>query len=86
MSKRILAVNWSKADPEQQKRIIKLCEEILSNTYWARLRKYRNEEVIYFTSSIEREIYATVDTVIQSKVVEIPVTYRLKYTKEKWLA
>lgn len=86
MSKRILAVNWSKADREQQKRFIELFEEILSNTYWARLRKYRNEEVIYFTSTIEREIYATVDTVIQSKVVEIPVTYRLKYTKGKWLA
>ena len=86
MSKRVLAVNWSKADPAQQKRFIKLFRKILSNAYWARIKEYRNEEVVYFTSSIENEIYATVDTVIQSDVVEIPVTYRMKYTDGKWLA
>jgi phospholipid transport system substrate-binding protein len=86
MSKRILAINWAKADPDQQKRFIELFKEILSNTYWDRIKKYRNEEVVYFTSSIENEIYATVDTVIQSDTVEIPVTYRMKYTNGKWLA
>jgi phospholipid transport system substrate-binding protein len=86
MSKRILAVNWSKADRDQQKRFVELFKEILSNTYWARIKKYRNEEVVYFTASIEREIYATVDTVIQSDTIEIPVTYRMKYADGKWLA
>lgn len=86
MSRRILAVNWAKAGPEQQRRFVELFTEILTNTYWSRIKKYRNEEVVYFTSSIEQEVYATVDTVIQSETIEIPVTYRLKYTNGKWLA
>ena len=86
MSKRILAVNWSRTDAEQQKRFVDLFREILSNTYWARIKKYSNEEVVYFTGTIDQEIFATVDTVIQSDTIEIPVTYRLKYTDGNWLA
>jgi ABC-type transporter MlaC component len=38
------------------------------------------------TPDSDQEIFATVDTVIQSETVEIPVAYRLKYTDGKWLA
>ncbi len=86
MSKRILAVNWSKAEPAQQRRFIELFRQILLHTYWSRLKKYSDEEVIYFTSTIEKDIFATVDTVIQSETIEIPVSYRLKYADGKWLA
>ena len=86
MSKRILAVNWSKAEPAQQRRFIELFRQILLHTYWSRLKKYSDEEVIYFTSTVEKDIFATVDTVIQSETIEIPVSYRLKYADGKWLA
>ncbi|MGR8920547.1 MAG: MlaC/ttg2D family ABC transporter substrate-binding protein [Gammaproteobacteria bacterium] len=86
MGKRILATNWSKATPEQQKRFVELFRLKLLEAYWQRFRKYEDEQVFYFTSSIDQEVYATVDTVIQSEEIEIPVTYRLKLTKGKWLA
>jgi len=86
MSRRILAVNWAKADKDEQRQFVELFREILTNTYWRRIKEYRNEEVVYFTGSIDEEIFATVDTVIQSETIEIPVTYRLKYSDGKWLA
>ena len=78
MSQRILARHWAKADPEQQDRFVSMFRDVVVNLYWERIRKYAGEEVFYFTSSIDQEIYATVDTVIQSDTIEIPVTYRLR--------
>jgi phospholipid transport system substrate-binding protein len=86
MGRRVLAVHWVTASRDEQRHFVELFREILTNTYWTRIKNYRNEEVVYFTSSIDQEIFATVDTVIQSETVEIPVTYRLKYTDGKWLA
>ena len=86
MSKRILAVNWSKMDRDQQKRFIALFRQKLLDTYWSRIKKYSDEEVIYFTATMDDDEFATVDTVIQSETIEIPVTYRLRYAKGKWLA
>ena len=86
MSKRVLAVNWSKTNPEQRKRFVGFFRQKLFDTYWSRFKKYRDKEVIYFTSTIDNDGFATVDTVIQSDTIEIPVTYRLKYAKGKWLA
>ncbi|MGR9088946.1 MAG: MlaC/ttg2D family ABC transporter substrate-binding protein [Gammaproteobacteria bacterium] len=86
MGRRILAVNWSKTEPADQRRFVELFRQVLTNAYWSRIKKYRNEEVVYFTSNSDGVNFATVDTVIQSDTVEIPVTYRLKHTDGKWLA
>ena len=81
MSKRILAVNWSKMDRDQQNRFIALFRQKLLDTYWSRIKKYSDEEVIYFTATMDDDEFATVDTVIQAETIEIPVTYRLRYAK-----
>ena len=86
MSKRILAGSWSQATADQKSRFIELFRQILLNNYWSRIRQYSGEHVRYVNFSIDREIYATVHTVIQGETVEIPVSYRLKYADGAWLA
>ncbi len=86
MSQRILAQNWTRLNEDEQARFIAAFREVLVETYWQRMKNYSNEKVIYFTSSLNTPDFATVDTVIESKQVEIPVTYRLKKTGERWMA
>lgn len=86
MSQRILATNWTRLDEDEQARFISAFRAILIDTYWQRMKNYSDEKVIYFTSSLNTPDFATVDTVIESRQVEIPVTYRLKKTNARWMA
>lgn len=86
MSQRILAARWSAASPQQQRRFIELFRRFLLNTFWVRIRKYSDERVVYFTASLDGGRFATVDTVIISDQVEIPITYRLERHGGTWIA
>ena len=77
MSKRILATNWKKADESQKARFVELFSQILGNTYWSRLRDYRDERVEYVGEKIKNEKTARVNTLIITATNEIPVDYSL---------
>lgn len=86
MSRRILALDWKNLNPEQRTRFQDLFRQLLLDSYWAQMRKYKDEKAEYVTAIIEGENEATVDTIIVSGSVEIPVTYRMEKTNGKWLA
>ncbi len=86
MSRRILAVDWKNLDAAQRTRFQGLFKQLLLDSYWAQMRKYKDEKAEYVTSILEGEDEATVDTVILSGTVEIPVTYRMTKIDGKWLA
>lgn len=86
MSRRILAINWNKSSDEQKKRFEELFKQVLLNTYWQRIKNYNNEKVEYITGMIEGNRFATVDTVIISDKIEIPITYRMERIEDKWMA
>ncbi len=88
MSRRILASNWEAATNQQKADFVFLFEKILLNDYWARIKNYRGERVEYYAVSIDREKYATVDTVIirDGSNVEIPITYRMELKDDNWKA
>ena len=86
MSRRILAINWNKATDEQKLEFEKLFKQVLLNTYWQRVKNYNNEKVEYITGMIEGNRFATVDTVIISDAIEIPITYRMELVDGKWMA
>ena len=86
MSRRILAINWKKSTDAQKQEFEKLFREILLNTYWQRIKNYDNEKVEYITGMIEGNRIATVDTVIISDKLEIPITYRMELIDGDWLA
>ncbi len=86
MSRRILAINWKKATEEQKESFESLFRLILLNTYWDRINNYNGEKVEYVTGMIEGNRFATVDTVIISNEIQIPITYRMELVDEKWMA
>jgi len=88
MSQRILATNWKKATDEQKIEFVFLFEKIILDDYWVRIRQYSGEQIKYLAVSIDREIYATVDTVIVrgGTDVQIPITYRMQLKNGKWSA
>lgn len=86
MSRRILAINWKKANEQQKQAFEDLFRLILLNTYWDRISGYNNEKVEFITGMIEGNRFATVDTVIISEKIEIPITYRMELVDGKWLA
>ena len=88
MSQRILATNWKKATDEQKIEFVFLFEKIILDDYWVRIRQYSGEQIQYLAVSIDREIYATVDTVIVrgGTDVQIPITYRMQLKNGKWSA
>jgi len=88
MAQRILATNWDRVDNQQKAEFVFLFEKILLNDYWTRMNNYSGERVEYYAVSIEREKYATVDTVIirDGSDVEIPITYRMELKEGVWRA
>ena len=86
MSRRILAINWKKSSETQRAEFEKLFRQMLLNTYWQRIKNYDDEKVEYITGMIEGNRFATVDTVIVSDKIEIPITYRMELVDGKWMA
>ena len=86
ISRRILATHWIDASAEQRQRFQELFREILLGSYWERLRNYRDERVEYITVMMDGDALATVDTVIVTDRVEIPISYRMERVDGKWMA
>jgi len=86
MSRRILAVDWKGLDEAQRTRFQGLFRQLLLDSYWAQMRKYKDERAEYVTAILEGDTDATVDTIIVSGTLEIPVTYRMEKLNGKWMA
>ncbi len=86
MSKRILATNWRKASKEQKQQFMSLFRRLLVNTYWARIKSYKDENVEYTNEKIKKNKYARVDTDIVTSDKRIPIAYRMLLIKGEWLA
>ena len=86
ISRRILAINWNKSSDQQKQQFENLFKQILLNTYWQRIKNYDGEKVEYITGMIDGNRFATVDTVIVSDKIEIPITYRMELIDGNWMA
>jgi phospholipid transport system substrate-binding protein len=86
MTRRTLATNWSKAEPPQQQRVTALFRELLINTYWQKLARYRGEKVEFLSEQFKDRHLATVRTVIHAATADIPVDYKLELVAGDWMA
>ena len=86
MARRILALHWKNASDGQKQQFQELFKQLLLNTYWQRAKNYSGQRVEYITGMIEGNDFATIDTIIISDKVEIPITYRMELIDGKWLA
>lgn len=86
MANRVLATNWRKASKAERARFTSLFRELLSNTYWAKISAYTDEEVEYLGEKQSSDKLATVNTVIHTATADIPVDYKLYRTPDGWAA
>ena len=85
MSQSVLATNWKKASPSEQRRFIEFFSQYLEDTYRTKLEGYTDQEIRYLGERVTGE-RAMVDTVIVAGDTEIPVTYRLRSQDGQWFA
>jgi phospholipid transport system substrate-binding protein len=83
MSRRILAVNWKKADPDQRERFAELFIDLLEATYVDYIDEYSNETVKVVRERV-KDTRAIVDTIFITGDNEIPVVYKLILRDGQW--
>ena len=84
VSKRVVSKHWKKASAEQKQQFKAQFLKIMVNTYFALLKNYSNEKVLFLKEQLKKNKYAIVDTKIISGNKKIPVRYRLIKVDDTW--
>jgi len=84
MARLVLARNWSKLSPEQQKEFVQEFRRHLSVTYGKNIENYRNETITITADREEARGDWTVKTEIERSGDDILVDYRLRKGDGQW--
>jgi len=84
MARLVLARNWSKLSPEQQKEFAQEFRRHLSVTYGKNIENYRNETITITADREEARGDWTVKTAIERSGDDILVDYRLRKGDGQW--
>ena len=84
MSQRILATNWKSASDEQRSRFINIFSDLLERNYIGRIESYTDEKIDFLKERVQGN-RAAVDTVIVTKSVQIPISYRMVQQGSEWM-
>ena len=85
MSQSILATHWESASRSEKKQFVEYFSQYLEDTYRRKIEGYADQKIKYTRERV-RGGRAIVDTVIVTKNAEIPVSYKMRNRKDKWLA
>ncbi|MDH3258313.1 MAG: ABC transporter substrate-binding protein [Deltaproteobacteria bacterium] len=83
MSQQVLATNWNKALPDEKERFVRLFSDLLESTYMERIEAYTDEKVEYVNEKV-KENRSIVDTIIVTKSVDVPISYRMVLKGDDW--
>lgn len=83
MSRQVLATNWNKASPDEKERFVGLFSDLLESTYMERIEAYTDERVEYVNEKV-RENRSIVDTIIVTKSVDVPISYKMVLKGDEW--
>ncbi|MFA4830055.1 MAG: ABC transporter substrate-binding protein [Thermodesulfovibrionales bacterium] len=84
LSKRTLANNWKKLNPEQQKEFISLYTSLLEDAYANKILAYRDEKIT-FTKEVPLSAKTVeVRSTVLRKTTEIPIYYRVIMRDGSW--
>jgi phospholipid transport system substrate-binding protein len=83
MSRQVLATNWNKASPDEKERFVGLFSDLLESTYMERIEAYTDERVEYVNEKV-RENRSIVDTIIVTKSVDVPISYKMVLRGDEW--
>ena len=85
MSQSVLATSWQEATTEEKRQFVEYFSQYLEDTYRTKIESYSDQRVEYLAEQVRKD-RATVDTAVVTTDKRIPITYRLKLTKGKWVA
>lgn len=83
MSQGTLATHWRKASEAERDQFVELFADLLEASYMAKIEAYTDERIEYVKERVEGK-KATVDTLIVTKSVEIPIQYKLVDRAGDW--
>ncbi|MEK6672365.1 MAG: ABC transporter substrate-binding protein [Nitrospirota bacterium] len=84
LSKRTLALNWSKFNPEQQKEFVELYTSLLEDAYANKILAYSDEKIT-FTKEVPLSAKTVeVQSTVLRKSAEIPIYYRVILKDGAW--
>jgi phospholipid transport system substrate-binding protein len=84
LSKRSLAQNWNKFNPDQQKEFIRLYKSLLEETYSDKVSSYTDEKIVIKRDVNLSEKTVEVQTTVITKTSEVPIDYRLIEKNGDW--
>jgi phospholipid transport system substrate-binding protein len=84
LSKRTLAQNWSKFNPEQQKEFVDLYTSLLENAYANKIMTYTDEKIVFSKEIALTEKTVEVQSTVLRKNGDIPIYYRVIMKDGSW--
>ncbi len=84
LSKRTLAQNWSKFNPDQQKEFVELYKSLLEDTYADKIMAYTDEKIVFSKEVALTEKTVEVQSTVQRKSGEVPIYYRVIMKDGSW--
>jgi len=84
LSKRTLAQNWSKFNPEQQKEFVELYTSLLEDAYANKIMAYTDEKMVFSTEVALTEKTVEVRSTVLRKNGDIPIYYRVIMKDGSW--
>ena len=84
MARSSLGPSWNSLTPEEQEKFIGLFRKLIEERYIGKVDSYNNQKVIYIKERIKGDM-AIIYTAIVDKDLEIPIDYKLKEDRGKWL-
>jgi phospholipid transport system substrate-binding protein len=85
MAKRTLARHWEKRTPAEKKEFTSIFSDLLVYSYLGKVEGYTDEKITYEKGkSDDGDDYATVDTLIITKNVNIPIQYKVMLKNSRW--
>jgi phospholipid transport system substrate-binding protein len=84
LSRRSLARNWERLNPDQQRKFVKLFRQVLEKAYMDRVLSYTDQQIVFDREIALSQDRAEVETRIISSSNQVPVTYRLLLKDGTW--
>ena len=84
LSKRTLAQNWSKFNPEQQKEFVELFTSLLEDAYADKIIAYTDEKIVFSKEVTLTEKTVEVRSTVLRRNEEIPIYYRVILKDGSW--
>jgi phospholipid transport system substrate-binding protein len=84
LSKRTLAQNWRKFNPEQQKEFVDLYTSLLEDAYANKIMAYTDEKIVFSKETPLTEKTVEVQSTVMRKNGDVPIYYRVILKDGVW--